>query len=89
MFLDASRSIAGVGKLDFSWVPNDAFGGLTTAAAAAGGHADEAGGASDDGESSSAMIEQDEVKTEGGVKVEDEDEDDADMDVADDVDQWL
>ncbi|KAF2849777.1 hypothetical protein T440DRAFT_499643 [Plenodomus tracheiphilus IPT5] len=85
MFLDESRNLSGVGKLDFAWVPNDAFGGVKTAARVEDADVS-------DGESS-ATVGEDEVKpeTEGGVvKIEQDDEaEDADMDVADDVDQWL
>ncbi|KAI8941783.1 hypothetical protein NX059_002984 [Plenodomus lindquistii] len=87
MFLDDSRNLSGVGKLEFSWVPNDAFGGVKTVASTTGA---EDGNASD-GESS-ATVGDDDVKLEMScdavVKVE-EDDRDADMDVADDVDQWL
>jgi hypothetical protein len=84
MFLDQSLRIPDVGKLDLEWVPNDAFGGLnpsttTTDAAPTG--------AEDDDDSSATVGETD-------IKVEEEDGQpigvtDADMDVADDVDQWM
>ncbi|CAI9631861.1 unnamed protein product [Alternaria burnsii] len=83
-FLDQSLSIPDVGKLELAWVPNDAFGGLksvtTTTDASAANY--------DDDDDSSATIGEQEIKVEeeeghqmGGV--------DADMDVADDVDEWL
>ncbi|KAG9195218.1 hypothetical protein G6011_00338 [Alternaria panax] len=83
-FLDQSLNIPDVGKLDLAWVPNDAFGGLrsvtTTNDASAAKY--------DDDDDSSATIGEQEIKVEedeghqtGGV--------DADMDVADDVDEWL
>ncbi|KAI4643407.1 uncharacterized protein J4E78_009876 [Alternaria triticimaculans] len=84
-FLDQSLNIPDVGKLDLAWVPNDAFGGLksvtTTDDAPTALH-------DDDGDDSSATIGEQEIKVE-----EDEDRQmggvDADMDVADDVDEWL
>jgi len=83
-FLDQSLSIPDVGKLELAWVPNDAFGSLksvtTTTDASAANY--------DDDDDSSATIGEQEIKVEedeghqmGGV--------DADMDVADDVDEWL
>jgi hypothetical protein len=85
MFLDQSLNIPDVGKLDLAWVPNDAFGGLrsvTTTTDASNAHFEK-----DDDDDSSATIGEQEIKTE-----EDEDRQmggiDADMDVADDVDEW-
>lgn len=85
MFLDESRTLSDVGKLDFSWVPNDAFGGLKTTTI----ETEDADVS--DGESS-ATVGEDDAKPaiDSIVKAEqDDDKDDADMDVADDVDQWL
>jgi hypothetical protein len=83
-FLNESLNIPDVGKLALAWVLNDAFGGLkpittTTEEAAAAEN--------DDDDASLATIGEQEIKVEEeqAVKVEA----DADMDVADDVDQWL
>ena len=94
MFLDESLSIPDVGKLDLAWVPNDAFGGLhaattTTTTDAAHASVEDGNDDNDDNDDdSSATIGETDVKIEehegqqvGGA--------DADMDVADDVDQWM
>ncbi|KAH7072239.1 hypothetical protein BKA63DRAFT_65597 [Paraphoma chrysanthemicola] len=84
-FLDASRTIPDASPLELAWVPNDAFGGLSSAPttgtknAAADGHAD----ASDD--DSSATVGGDE-KADGAEESAQQAED---MDVAEDEDQWL
>ncbi|KAJ4364519.1 hypothetical protein N0V83_009114 [Neocucurbitaria cava] len=105
MFIDDSYDIPGVGVLDLAWVPNDAFGGIkstegssnTTATGNGGrnGHF-EAGSSGDDDDddddddkSSTTIGEHDDNA--GGTDTEDHTADmaDADMDVADDIDQWL
>ncbi|KAL5116157.1 hypothetical protein ACEQ8H_005933 [Pleosporales sp. CAS-2024a] len=86
-FLDNSRRIPDTGPMEISWIPNDAFGGLpastTTVHADTGPEARAEDGASD-GESSGTVGE--DVKDEDD---EDEKPADLDMDVAEDVDQWL
>jgi hypothetical protein len=89
-FLDSSRYIPDTGPLDLMWIPNDAFGGLapsTTTTTTTPNNDIEVGlDASDEDGSSDTIGER-----EDAIKVEDDDElqADADMDVADDVDQWL
>jgi hypothetical protein len=79
-FIDSAYQIPDVGKLELSWVPNDAFGGIKASNAEVEAH-------DSDGESS-ATIEgeeksgENEVEEHGGAV-------DADMDVAEDEDQWL
>jgi hypothetical protein len=84
-FLDQSLNIPDVGKLDLAWVPNDAFGGLRSVSTT---NDVPTANYDDDGDDSSATIGEHEIKVE-----EDEDRQmggvDADMDVADDVDEWL
>lgn len=60
------------------WVPNNAFGGAKPAEGDAGGH-------DSDGESATAEIKQEGAATDGPVGAAA----DADMDVAEDEDQWL
>lgn len=60
------------------WVPNDAFGGAKPAAGDAGGH-------DSDGESVIAEFKQEDAATDEPVGAAA----DADMDVAEDEDQWL
>ncbi|RMZ71923.1 ccch zinc finger and rrm domain-containing [Pyrenophora seminiperda CCB06] len=96
MFLDESLTIPDVGKLELAWVPNDAFGGLeafTTTTVTSGGN-DAARGDDDghdddddgnDGNGSGGhqqQLKQEEQQMGSGGA-------DADMDVADDVDQWM
>ncbi|KAL6708105.1 hypothetical protein ACN47E_003539 [Coniothyrium glycines] len=85
MFIDSSLHIPDIGKLELSWVPNDAFGGIKPSSKPDNG-------ASDD-ESSATMGEQDiKLENEQTIKVEFDqhaNSNDADMDVADDVDEWL
>ncbi|CCT61127.1 hypothetical protein [Plenodomus lingam JN3] len=85
MFLDESLHLSDIGKLDFSWVPNDAFGGVRPTTSGA-----EEPDVSD-GESSATVGEEGaSAEIDDGLKVEQEAErEDVDMDVADDVDQWL
>lgn len=71
-FLDGAHAIPDVGKLELSWVPADAVGGVGSTTA------DDDGQASDEEVSEVKQEEQDDAE---GV--------DVDMDVADDVDQWL
>ncbi|KAH7385216.1 hypothetical protein DE146DRAFT_194267 [Phaeosphaeria sp. MPI-PUGE-AT-0046c] len=87
MFLDASRNIPDAGgPLELSWIPNDAFGGLksttTTKLQATEVDADHS-----DGDSSATVAEEDLHQHEDAN--DNRQADDADMDVADDVDQWL
>lgn len=82
-FLDESRRIPDIGKLDLSWVPNDAFGGIKSST-----EKPDVTVASDDG--SSAAIGEQENNDGASAEVEQQGSAvDADMDVADDVDQWL
>ena len=67
--------------MELSWIPNDAFGGIKSAAP----KQDDAAAGSEDG--SSATVREGETDV-GKVEMEEE-RGDADMDVADDVDQWL
>ncbi|KAF3041950.1 hypothetical protein E8E12_008582 [Didymella heteroderae] len=77
-FIDTAYQIPDVGKLEMEWVPNDAFGG---AKAAEG----DAGGQDSDSESAAVEARQESAVTDepAGAAV------DADMDVAEDEDQWL
>ncbi|KAF1850533.1 uncharacterized protein K460DRAFT_372761 [Cucurbitaria berberidis CBS 394.84] len=84
MFLDDSRKIPDVGILDLSWIPNNAFGGSQSTAATVSIDNDEA---SDD--DSSATIGEQNNKASGAETEQQPGHADADMDVADDVDQWL
>ena len=59
------------------WVSNDAFGGVKSAHAEADGH-------DSDGESAASVKEENNAAAEEPIKTED-----ADMDVAEDEDQWL
>jgi hypothetical protein len=88
-----SNNITDVGKLDVAWVPNDAFGGIKSITTTT---PEEAAAISnnDDDDASSATIGEQEFKVDEGqdVKIKEEEveqQGDADMDVADDVDQWL
>ncbi|KAF1937375.1 hypothetical protein EJ02DRAFT_385846 [Clathrospora elynae] len=79
MFLDESRNIPDVGKLDVSWIPNETLDGIKPTAVTS---------PSDD--DSSATIGEQDIKIEGATDAEQQGSGaDADMDVADDVDQWL
>ncbi|OAL47644.1 hypothetical protein IQ07DRAFT_544651 [Pyrenochaeta sp. DS3sAY3a] len=81
MFLDASHKIPDVGKLELSWVPNDAFGGIKTTNSAA---------EVSDVESDNTIVEHEESAV--AVKSEPHgsgSEADLDMDVADDKDEWM
>ncbi|CAO2653565.1 Nn.00g029760.m01.CDS01 [Neocucurbitaria sp. VM-36] len=98
MFLDESRSIPDVGILDLSWIPNDAFGGIVSTSTTSTSNNVELGGngqgsdngefSSDDDDSSATVGEQD---NKDAVETDQQPAHfaDADMDVADDVDQWL
>ncbi|KAH7371142.1 hypothetical protein BKA66DRAFT_470221 [Pyrenochaeta sp. MPI-SDFR-AT-0127] len=84
MFLDDSRNIPDVGKLELAWIPNDAFGGIKSSTVTSA--ADNGNGSDDE---SSATIEELE-KPVGPVEADQQGSGaDADMDVADDVDQWM
>jgi len=85
MFLDESLSIPDVGKLDLAWVPNDAFGGLGATAMTTDAAGAPASIEDDNDDDSSATI----GETDGKVEEHDGHGADADMDVADDVDQWM
>jgi hypothetical protein len=84
-FLDQSLNIPDIGKLALAWVPNDAFGGLKAVTTTT--EEEEVAADNDDDDDSSATVGEHEIKgeEEQAVKVEM----DADLDVADDVDQWL
>ncbi|USP75408.1 hypothetical protein yc1106_02682 [Curvularia clavata] len=84
VFLDNSLSIPDIAKLDVAWVPNDAFGGLTSTTTSC--------------ENPTRFEESDDDSSatdgEANIKVEADDAEpvddpEADMDVADDVDRWL
>lgn len=75
-FIDTANQIPDVGKLDMEWVSNDAFGGAKTAEEDTGGH-------DSDGESATLGVKQEDAATDEPVGA------DADMDVAEDEDQWL
>jgi hypothetical protein len=75
-FLDGAHAIPDVGKLELAWVPNSAFDDMQSA------EADDDGQVSDD---ESAKVKDEEQKAgDEGI-----DGADVDMDVADDIDQWL
>ena len=76
-FIDTAYQIPDVGKLDMGWVPNDAFRGVKSAELEADGHGS-------DGESAASGKEENDAAVEEPIKTED-----ADMDVAEDEDQWL
>jgi hypothetical protein len=80
-FLDNSHKISNTGPLEFSWVPNDAFGGLKSTSTP---NIDDADFDTSDDESSATVAEEEFDKREENQQAAD-----ADMDVADDVDQWL
>ncbi|CAE7028209.1 hypothetical protein CFE70_004058 [Pyrenophora teres f. teres 0-1] len=97
MFLDESLSIPDVGKLDLAWVPNDAFGGLGATTTPTPTTTTDAAPAStgikleDDDDDSSATIGEADGHAEehAGQQTGNGGGGDADMDVADDVDQWM
>ncbi|KAJ4308798.1 hypothetical protein N0V94_009206 [Neodidymelliopsis sp. IMI 364377] len=79
-FIDTAHQIPDVGKLELAWVPNDAFGGVKTATVDAEGHDSDgefSGTVEGDGDKGAVAEE----LTSGAA--------DADMDVAEDEDQWL
>jgi hypothetical protein len=73
-FLDGANSIPDVGKLELTWVPNDAYGDMQSSKA-------EADAQASDEDSVAVKVEDTEADQTSGA--------DVDMDVADDVDQWL
>ncbi|KAF2127766.1 hypothetical protein P153DRAFT_368322 [Dothidotthia symphoricarpi CBS 119687] len=80
MFLDSARNIPDVGKLELSWMPNDAYVGLTSTS-------------SDPNNPAEASDHDSDVTIGGDDEAEDGEQNvsaaDADMDVAEDEDQWL
>jgi hypothetical protein len=89
-----SNNIPDVGQLELDWVPNDAFGGIKSITTTTPEEAAAAIDNNDDDDASSATVGEQEVRVEDDqdVKIKDEEveqQGDADMDVADDVDQWL
>ncbi|KAF1924916.1 uncharacterized protein M421DRAFT_269127 [Didymella exigua CBS 183.55] len=77
-FIDTAHQIPDAGKLEMEWVPNDAFGGAKAAEGDAGGH-------DSDSESATVEVKQENAATDEPVGAAA----DADMDVAEDEDQWL
>ncbi|KAF2818463.1 hypothetical protein CC86DRAFT_364350 [Ophiobolus disseminans] len=95
-FVDLSRNIVDTGPLELFWVPNEAFGGIkpsTTTTTTQDADVQPEAHASDDDDSSATIGEQEDAvdtKKEADMEAEESGQTaDADMDVADDVDQWL
>ena len=76
-----------MGILDLSWIPNDAYGGIKSAPATSTTNNGETSDNDDD--SSTTIGEQDNKASVAETEQQPANVVDADMDVADDVDQWL
>ncbi|KAF1912783.1 hypothetical protein BDU57DRAFT_550601 [Ampelomyces quisqualis] len=86
MFLDASRSIPDVSPLELAWIPNDAFGGIKASTTTAPTKD------TVDSDTESLLDERHDLNNTTERVVEDDvpqAQPDADMDVAEDVDEWL
>jgi hypothetical protein len=85
-FLDASlsHSIPDASPLDLSWIPNDAFGGLKPSSTTLSTK-----NADPDSDTESLLDDVHEHNNTSDVLKIDEAQIDADMDVAEDVDEWL